>query len=560
MVHHIPLKDVYPNPWQTRQGDPDPEYIKELALDIAKNGLLQAPVGRLKDQNKFDQVELAFGHNRLAAYKWLLDVGEYSNIPGKFATLPVDICLLSDQQMADFAWSENERRRDISPYERALAIQKRIDDFEWTQQQAAEHLGISRSAIANILRLLKLPEDVQQALAEGKISERSAQALVTLFDLPADLRKRGENQGWNQIRPSDIVREAIAGRPSNEIRDRIERLIGQFSYNLQNAAWDLDDELPHTGAKTVACRDCELRYKPRNVCLYRECFTLKDRLWKQKSLEEASQVSGIPILEPDVDPNQVSDLDDWATHNYTERIIATGCDNLRLKYTYAGRGGDLRVDGHPNAEIVCRKRNGYCSCLKGLKMMDELDRKQAANAGAEIPGVEAVKPDGPDLGERLGDLGYPPNGKPLMQVLDPEYIPIEETETALDAAPVSPVATPTPAELQELARQARIEAQLAKKEARSLVELFGKRFMHMLNQEHRGAWRAMAEQINWAIKNQVDDHTPTDEIKRLIGEYIAEQCLPYKFETLTQLYEHFNRRLEDRFGLSLQADEEGLHE
>jgi len=45
-ILNILLKDIESNPWQTRTAEPDPEYIKALALDIAKNGLLQIPIGR----------------------------------------------------------------------------------------------------------------------------------------------------------------------------------------------------------------------------------------------------------------------------------------------------------------------------------------------------------------------------------------------------------------------------------------------------------------------------------------------------------------------------------
>jgi ParB-like chromosome segregation protein Spo0J len=40
------LDRIQANPWQTRLGSPDPEYIQELALDIAANTLLQTPMGR----------------------------------------------------------------------------------------------------------------------------------------------------------------------------------------------------------------------------------------------------------------------------------------------------------------------------------------------------------------------------------------------------------------------------------------------------------------------------------------------------------------------------------
>ncbi|OGO66564.1 MAG: hypothetical protein A2029_01400 [Chloroflexi bacterium RBG_19FT_COMBO_47_9] len=40
MIINVPLDKITSNPWQTRVVEPDPAYIKELAWDIAANGLL----------------------------------------------------------------------------------------------------------------------------------------------------------------------------------------------------------------------------------------------------------------------------------------------------------------------------------------------------------------------------------------------------------------------------------------------------------------------------------------------------------------------------------------
>src|SRR3972149_9141015 len=101
-IRQIPLDKVTANPWQTRRGDPDPVYIQSLAFDIAANGLLQIPIGRMLDDKGSPvgavQIEahggevsyladnpgavgqLAFGHNRLAAYCWLFALRGNSEI------------------------------------------------------------------------------------------------------------------------------------------------------------------------------------------------------------------------------------------------------------------------------------------------------------------------------------------------------------------------------------------------------------------------------------------------------------------------------------------------
>jgi ParB/RepB/Spo0J family partition protein len=194
--HLIPRVLIYPNPWQTRKefdtiGDP------ELAQDIAENGLLQAPAGRLVDtsarpvsvvvstEEKYLEqiqihhltVQLAFGHRRLAACNRLAREN-----PGTWAFIPVEIAEFSDQQMALLAWAENAQRADLSAIEKAEAIQRMIVQFGWTQEQAAEHLHMGRSTVANTLRLLNLPDAVQRTLRDGTISERQAMAILPARD------------------------------------------------------------------------------------------------------------------------------------------------------------------------------------------------------------------------------------------------------------------------------------------------------------------------------------------------------------------------------------------
>jgi ParB/RepB/Spo0J family partition protein len=194
--HNIPLEMIQPNPWQTRK-QIDPESLRELADDIASNGLLQAPVGRIldtagrtvsvqvsTDEKYIDQiryhslrVELAFGHRRLAAFKYL-----YQQNQIRWASMPLEIHELSDQQMALMAWSENEQRSDLSAIEKAEAIQAMMEHFRWTQEQASKSLHIGRSTVANTLRLLSLPDEIQQPLRDGAISERQAMAILPARD------------------------------------------------------------------------------------------------------------------------------------------------------------------------------------------------------------------------------------------------------------------------------------------------------------------------------------------------------------------------------------------
>lgn len=243
----IPLRRVDPNPWNTRTRY-DNEYVQELADDIARNGLLQPPVGRLVDgigrpvtiaagglrnqkeitglleKNTGWRIQLAFGHSRWRATSLLASDGRHDE------TLDIRLRPLTDEQMADMAWAENEQRKDLTPIEEAAAIQLRMDDFGWTQAEVAGHLGLARSTVANKVRLLALPDAVKEALAAGTISERAAMALVPLFDLSeeqeAALPVAGRTilQGEENQR-SVLVRSALGGMSSNELREKAALLL-----------------------------------------------------------------------------------------------------------------------------------------------------------------------------------------------------------------------------------------------------------------------------------------------------------------------------------------------
>jgi ParB/RepB/Spo0J family partition protein len=238
-----------PNPWQTRYGEPDPGFIKSLALDIAANGLIQTPVGRLVNSvgaaitdylphNLVDylrdgdsSVQLAVGHNRLSAFRWLNDVHDYSRLQGDWSTIPIDIQPYDNEQMAIKPWSENEKRRDHTPFERALAIQKRIEDFGWTQELAAEKLNVSRPVVSNSLRLLKLPHYVQDSLQNGEISERQAHALLPLYEVPDDIAGDSGFEYSIQV----IVGMARQGTSSDLLRQRVSEAVAALERQVQPA-------------------------------------------------------------------------------------------------------------------------------------------------------------------------------------------------------------------------------------------------------------------------------------------------------------------------------------
>jgi len=421
MIEFISLNHITPNPWQTRIGEPDPEYVKELALDIAERGLLQTPIGRRIGE----EIQLAFGHNRFAAFKWLAEQDIPRDEKIGYDLMPIDVRELTDEQMAGMAWSENEKRRDVTPIERAMAIQQRMQSFGWNQAQAAEHLGIDRSTVSNILRLLKLPQNIQDALAAGEISERAAVALLPMYELPEHVLIEAKGDYW--YGPGEIEKSAINGMSSDELRQRVNRLRDNYTRQMQKAEFKLDDMFPeglvlgYDGSEggsvyCATCRPCDRRIADNgNVCLDIGCFKAKTALHRRRYLAAAATAAGIEVVDPNKGGNPTS-LSSWNTP-LTQRILDTKCENLRLVYAETAEKPDspTRVPGHPHALIVCDKRNGSCSCLKGLEL------------AARQPKPAQPEPD------------------PALSVPDPRY-------TDVCAQTGNPPAAPTAAQLEEIAR------------------------------------------------------------------------------------------------------------
>lgn len=442
MIINIELSRIQGNPWQTRTGEPDPEYIKSLALDIAANGLLQAPVGRAMDatgnpmtfegnQAAMDDnlefrnwnIQLAFGHNRLAAYKYLYDIRDHTNIPGDYSTMPIDIRTLDDQQMAIMAWSENEKRRDVSPIERAKAIEQRMADFGWSQQEVADQLGLARPTVSNILRLLKLPQHIQDAVQTGDISARVASALLPMYELPQHVIDEA-NRGY-YARPKDAEKAALDGESSDSIRRDVEAIYKVFTRPLQKAEFGLDQLFPEGtrvlgydhdagGRLTVycgLCRTCDKRLKDTgNICLDLGCYTAKTTLHRRMYLANAAGACGIEV----VDPNKGGSTTPLPYNDdKAEQIIASKCENLRLVYTERTEKDVRHVAGHPHALIVCDKRNGSCTCQRGL----ELASRQVIKAQPEPEYTD----DDP-LGDNYDDAAVVESVRAQTTALDPKQL------------------------------------------------------------------------------------------------------------------------------------------
>jgi len=300
---------------------------------VSRRRLFYGGVGPCLGDEPHARVQLAAGHRRLRAFQHLHTTG--SN--GEYATFPVDIQILNDQAMADIAWEENARRKNLSPIEEAQALQQALDRFGWTQTELGQRWGLSQSAVANKLRLLKLPTDAQRAIRSGQISERHGRALLKAAGKSLRIYARAAEAILPDTAPPKAAEKARAmikashywqthtdnnprchacGRPATrvsgqayqailntgvrsylclacyraatgwsppsatEAEQAVQRAIRNESKRLDIATWPLDEIVGQGDPqiRSARCTGCHLRETSNGTewCLDRTCFRRKE--------------------------------------------------------------------------------------------------------------------------------------------------------------------------------------------------------------------------------------------------------------------------------------------
>lgn len=379
MWAEVPLERIERNPWQTRPVDRG--HARTLADDIRANGLLQPPVarillhGHLVDPALYGGVlpalgdepeavvELALGHHRLAAYRLL--AAEDGGPEGRWGRMPLDVRQLDSYQMALAAWSENEKRRDVNPLERARAIERMVQDFGWSQAVIAENLGLSRPVVSNSLRLLGLPQKMQEQLAQGALSERQAMALLPLYDLPKGALTRVEKI-YSFPRPSEVIEHA-----GEHASDRIREDVGRI---LQNATLRLDvvwagEAFEEQGLKAQRCDECgeRMRFEKNMRCPHATCYERKAAIWAARRLALAVAAMGIPAAPGELSYGEYAVL---VNVPHPDQVVEKRCPNLRLRWTGDDRTTTtrVRVAEYPDVEVIClHGKDGRCKCGSAAK-------------------------------------------------------------------------------------------------------------------------------------------------------------------------------------------------
>ena len=184
----VPVEQLDEDPDNPRKEFP-PEFIEELAQDIAQRGILQPIV--VSDRNDKGRYLIRFGSRRWRAA-----------IQAGLTTVPVIFAVEARNAYDQVA--ENLKRQNLSPLELAQFIRRRVDAGE-SNAEVGRQLGMDLSTVAHHLALLSLPPVLDQALRSGR-----CESPRTLHELSRLHEEQPEQVAALVAGTEPITREAVA--------------------------------------------------------------------------------------------------------------------------------------------------------------------------------------------------------------------------------------------------------------------------------------------------------------------------------------------------------------
>ena len=208
---------VESSPVQSRDTVFDPEKYpedRELLESIQKHGITQPVVVRFIRDNA-DPNEIVPGR-KLGERKFALVAGHRRVAAGRAAGLKGTEGVLArssdDHEM--ITWAENMGRRELSSYEKSLALKSLQERRELSGRKTAEETGISQTYVNELFIALSSPVVFRNMWKEGNISSN---ALVTLkehwgqFDKVKDTALLEKLRGLSQADAKDLRDQLSAG-------------------------------------------------------------------------------------------------------------------------------------------------------------------------------------------------------------------------------------------------------------------------------------------------------------------------------------------------------------
>lgn len=177
--------------------------IEDLADSIDTHGLLCPIVV----SRKKDSFQLIAGERRLSA----MDRLGWKKIPA------VDSASAGGADILIKGLVENIIRLNLSPLEKAMAMEEIIKTYKYTQEELAEQLGIDRTTATHYLRMIHiLHPEVLKYVHEGSLTFGHAKVLMRLKDQDGQLKiaNRIVAEGLTIMQTALLVDQA---RPASEL-------------------------------------------------------------------------------------------------------------------------------------------------------------------------------------------------------------------------------------------------------------------------------------------------------------------------------------------------------
>lgn len=188
--------------------------LDDLIASILEHGQLEPVTVR---RNRAGELRCVFGFRRVAA---VLKINAEHLAPEPVLAT-YQVVAATDEQAFTRNLAENLERDDLSPIDKAHAIDKLQVVFGRTGEEIARTMHRSPGWVSQTRRLLDLPQDIQRKIHAGEISASAAYEMLSM-------RPDQQRRTFNGIIAANGAKGAEASAPSaepraQELADRSER-------------------------------------------------------------------------------------------------------------------------------------------------------------------------------------------------------------------------------------------------------------------------------------------------------------------------------------------------
>jgi len=183
MVFRAPIDLLVTHPYIKRHHSR--EFIEDLKKDIERVGMLEKPICTLD----FGLQKLQMAVNNILftdASLFIYVVAGNARIQAAkelgYASVDVIIKYLTSDEVFQVALSDNDKRDELNPIDRALWFKNWIEKTGISTYKIAEKQNKSQGWVWQHIRLLKLPKKVQELIREGKVTFLQAQKILQIDD------------------------------------------------------------------------------------------------------------------------------------------------------------------------------------------------------------------------------------------------------------------------------------------------------------------------------------------------------------------------------------------